>query len=124
MELDLSLLVIVAGVFAIGGSVKGVVGFGLPTIAMGLLGAMIGPDQAAAILVVPTFLTNVWQAWYGPDLMALLRRMWPMMAAIFITTVVSTKIIVTADPRITTSLVGFVLAAYACLLYTSDAADE
>jgi len=45
MEFDLSVLVAVAVVFGVAGAVKGVVGFGLPTISMGLLGALIAPDK-------------------------------------------------------------------------------
>ena len=68
-------LIFVGAVFALAGFVKGVIGLGLPTIAMGLLGVLMTPNQAAAILVVPALLTNVWQMWDGPALKALLRRL-------------------------------------------------
>ncbi|GGH27600.1 hypothetical protein GCM10007036_36240 [Alsobacter metallidurans] len=55
--------------------VKGVIGLGLPTVAMGLL-------QAASLLIVPSFVTNVWQLATGPRLGALTRRLWPMMAGV------------------------------------------
>lgn len=56
-----------AGVFAVAGMVKGVVGLGLPTVAMALLALWMAPAQAAALLVVPSLLTNVWQMrpWQG-----------------------------------------------------------
>ena len=38
------------------------IGIGLPTVAVGLLGLMMTPSQAAAILVLPSLVTNVWQA--------------------------------------------------------------
>ena len=53
--------VAVAAIFALGGFVKGVVGLGLPTIATGLLSLLMPPAQAAALLVVPSLVTNVWQ---------------------------------------------------------------
>ena len=34
---------------------------GLPTVAMGLLAVVMAPAQAAALLVVPSLVTNVWQ---------------------------------------------------------------
>jgi uncharacterized protein len=43
ISLDLSELAIVVGVFMLAGIVKGVIGLGLPTIAMGLLGALMTP---------------------------------------------------------------------------------
>ena len=49
MNLDPHQLAIVTAVFALAGVVKGIIGLGLPTIAMGLLGALMTPTQAAAI---------------------------------------------------------------------------
>ena len=66
MNLDLFELAVVAAAFVLAGVVKGVIGVGLPTIAMGVLGALMPPDRAAAILIVPALLTNVWQMWDGP----------------------------------------------------------
>jgi uncharacterized protein len=68
------LLAFAAGVFALGGFVKGVVGLGLPTIAMGLLSLRMAPAQAAALLLVPSLVTNLWQI-RGPGAAALVRRM-------------------------------------------------
>src|SRR5205807_946975 len=62
MSIDnVSVFVLVAAVFALGGFVKGVIGLGLRTITMGMLGLALPPAQAAALLVVPSLLTNVWQ---------------------------------------------------------------
>lgn len=77
----LSLLVVLT--FLLAGAVKGVIGLGLPTIAMGLLGLAMPPAQAAALLIVPSTLTNLWQLAAGGHLLALLRRLWPMLAMIF-----------------------------------------
>lgn len=80
----LSLLVI--GTFVLAGMVKGVIGLGLPTIAMGLLGLAMAPAQAAALLIIPATLTNLWQLAFGGHLPALLKRLWPMLLAIFVGT--------------------------------------
>lgn len=80
----LSLLVVLT--FLLAGAVKGVIGLGLPTIAMGLLGLAMPPAQAAALLIVPSTLTNLWQLASGGHLRALLVRLGPMLALIFIGT--------------------------------------
>ena len=80
----LSLLVVLT--FLLAGAVKGVIGLGLPTIAMGLLGLAMPPAQAAALLIVPSTLTNIWQLASGGHLRALLARLGPMLALIFIGT--------------------------------------
>src|SRR3546814_14369571 len=74
-----SLLVLAALMFLLAGFVKGVIGMGLPTVAMGLLSLAMAPAQAAALMVAPSLVTNLWQMLAGPGLMPLLRRFWPMM---------------------------------------------
>ena len=75
-------LALISLVFLLAGLVKGVVGLGLPTVAVGLLGMMMAPREAAALLVVPSLVTNVWQLAAGPAAGALARRLWPMLAGI------------------------------------------
>jgi uncharacterized membrane protein YfcA len=75
------LLVLIAAVFTLGGFVKGLIGLGLPTITMGVLSVALPPAQAAALLVVPSLLTNVWQVG-GPGMPALAKRLAPMLVAL------------------------------------------
>ena len=63
---------------AIAGFAKGLVGLGLPPIAMGLLVLTMSPVEAAALMVIPALLTNLWQGVTGPNLVPLLRRFWLM----------------------------------------------
>jgi uncharacterized membrane protein YfcA len=80
-----AVIAFVSSIFVLAGFVKGVVGVGLPTIAMGLLATVMTPAQAAALLTVPSFITNVWQA-VGPQSIPLLHRLWPMLAGICVGT--------------------------------------
>jgi uncharacterized membrane protein YfcA len=73
---------IIAAVFVLAGLVKGAIGLGLPTVAVGLLGLVMPPAHAAALLVVPSLVTNAWQLLAGPAFGGLLRRLWPMLAGI------------------------------------------
>ena len=77
----LSLLVMLT--FLLAGTVKGMIGLGLPTVAMGMLGLAIAPAQAAALLIIPSMVTNAWQLAVGGQLRALIRRLWPMQLGIF-----------------------------------------
>ncbi|MFP3518732.1 sulfite exporter TauE/SafE family protein [Pseudomonas sp. SIMBA_077] len=80
----LSLLVMMT--FLLAGVVKGMIGLGLPTVAMGLLGLAIAPAQAAALLIMPSIVTNLWQLATGGQLRALIARLWPMQLGIFLGT--------------------------------------
>jgi uncharacterized protein len=61
-----STLIFVGAVFALAGLAKGIIGLGLPTISMGLLATVMSPVHAAAILLLPSLVTNVWQMIAGP----------------------------------------------------------
>ncbi|CAM3468036.1 hypothetical protein BZK31_20785 [Pseudomonas floridensis] len=84
--LGVGLVALVFGTFLLAGAVKGVIGLGLPTVAMGLLGLAMLPAQAAALLIIPSVVTNFWQLTTGGHLGSLVRRLWPMLAMVFIGT--------------------------------------
>lgn len=73
-----TLPLMIAAVFVLAGLVKGVVGLGLPTISMALLALLMAPAEAAALLIVPSLVTNVWQIRPWKTLGALLQRLGPM----------------------------------------------
>ena len=110
--MDLGEVTIVALVFGLAGLVKGVIGLGLPTISMGLLGALMPPGQAAAILIVPALATNAWQIWDGPALKALLLRLWPVLVCTVFGTLGAAGILTKVDVRLTGALLGAILIVY------------
>jgi len=68
----------IVAVFVLAGLVKGVIGLGLPTVAMALLALGMSPAEAAALLLVPSLLTNVWQCRPWRIVPSLLRDTWPL----------------------------------------------
>lgn len=76
--MEISTLAFVFAVFLLAGFTKGIIGLGLPTISMGLLAVVLSPVEAAALLILPSLVTNVWQMLDGPHLRSLLRRLWPL----------------------------------------------
>jgi len=90
---DSNLILALAGfAFVLAGFVKGVLGQGLPTVAVGVLSLIMSPGEAAALIVIPALITNIWQAWFGPSLAPLIRRLWPTLLASFIGTFVATAL--------------------------------
>lgn len=86
-------LIAIAGfAFVFAGFVKGVLGQGLPTVAVGILSLIMSPGEATALLIIPALITNIWQAWAGPSLVPLLRRFWPTMVAICLGTWIATAL--------------------------------
>ena len=72
--LDAFTILIIAGTFLIAGTVKGVIGLGLPTVSLALLTVAIGLPEAMNLLLVPSLATNLWQAAVGGRAMTVLRR--------------------------------------------------
>jgi len=99
--------------FLAAGLVKGVTGMGLPTVAMGLLGLVMSPALAAALLVIPSFVTNVWQMFSGAAVGPLLRRLWTMLAGIAAGTVGGAALLVHIDPLWSGFGLGLALVVYA-----------
>jgi uncharacterized protein len=106
-------LLFVAAVFALAGLVKGVIGLGLPTISMGLLAIVMSPLQAAAILVLPSFLTNVWQMIAGPSLKSIVLRLWPFLVTLCLGTWAGTGLMTAISAHSSNLLLGAALLAYA-----------
>lgn len=106
-------LLFLAGTFLMAGVVKGVTGMGLPTVAMGLLGTVIPPASAAALLVLPSFVTNVWQLFSGPSVTQLVKRLWPMMLCICLGTMTGSALLVRVDPLWSGFGLGVALIIYA-----------
>ena len=96
LRMAISALAAITSIFVLAGFVKGVVGLGLPTVAMGLLAVVMTPAQAAALLVVPSFLTNAWQA-MGRELWPLTRRLWSMLLGICVGTWAGAGMLTAAD---------------------------
>jgi uncharacterized membrane protein YfcA len=112
-NLGLALTILVIATFAIAGTVKGVIGLGLPTVAMGLLGLAMAPAQAAALLIIPATLTNLWQLAFGGHLQALVKRLWPMLLAIFLGSGIGTSWIGMAGGHWVVRGLGAALLLYA-----------
>jgi uncharacterized membrane protein YfcA len=105
--------ILIGGTFLLAGLVKGVIGMGLPTVAMGLLALVLPPAEAAALLVVPSLVTNAWQLLAGPRFGALARRLWPMMAGVLVGTVAGTGVLAGDHAGIAGIGLGVALAVYA-----------
>lgn len=112
-DLDTTTMLMVVATFIIAGIVKGVTGMGLPTVAMGVLGLFMPPVLAAGLLILPSFVTNIWQLLVGPDFRAIIARLWPMMIAIAAGTLIGIRLMTAGTGIWATSALGLCLAAYA-----------
>jgi uncharacterized membrane protein YfcA len=112
MSFDSAIILAVAGTFLLAGTVKGVIGLGLPTVSLALLTVAFDLPSAMALLLVPSFVTNLWQAMTGGNAKAILLRIWPFLLMATATVWIGAAALTRVDLSLLTALLGVLLAAY------------
>lgn len=106
---------IVSAVLLLAGFVKGVVGLGLPTVSLGLLTAVFGLKAAIALMLVPSFATNLVQGLIGGQLREIMRRLWLLLVVACIAIWMSSALLAGADTVLLSVVLGLSLCLYSGL---------
>lgn len=112
---DLFSLILITLTFLLAGTVKGVIGMGLPSVSLALLTASLGLPQAMALLLVPSFVTNVWQALAGGNALRILVRIWPFLVMASMTVWLGAMALTRVNLDLLSALLGVSLVVYAVL---------
>jgi uncharacterized protein len=83
------------------------------------LSLVMAPAKAASLLIVPSFVTNVWQLAIGPSFGRLASRLWPMLAGIVLGTLAGTGLLTGSHAGQAAVGLGLLLMLYAGLGLTS-----
>lgn len=110
---DFASLLVVAGTFLIAGSVKGVIGLGLPPVSLALLTVALDLPTAMALMLIPSFATNTWQSMVGGNARAILVRLWPFLAMATLTVWIGAAALTRVNLTYLTALLGSLLIIYA-----------
>lgn len=110
-------VVFVLAVAVLAGLVKGVVGFAMPMIFISGLTLVLPPEQALAALIVPTLVTNGWQALrqgIGSAIQTVVQfRLF--LACGLVMLVISAQLVRVLDARVLYGLIGTPVALFAAL---------
>ncbi len=115
---DPFVLTVIAATFLLAGSVKGVIGLGLPTVSLGVLTAAIDLTTAMALLIFPSFVTNLVQAVMGGNGRAILLRTWPFLLMATVTVWLGAAALTRLNLAFLSGLLGALLMVYAMLSLT------
>lgn len=107
--LDPQTLLLGALVFLLSGTVKGVLGIGLPLIGVPLLSFMVPVPTAIALLSIPILLSNLWQMFQGEGLSDAVRRFWPLLLALIVGITIGARLLVEFDQATIDPLLGSLL---------------
>jgi uncharacterized membrane protein YfcA len=116
--LDLPLLgiMIVAAILFAAGMTKGVIGIGLPIVAVPLLSMVVTLPTAVAIVAIPLLLTNLSQAYRGEPIPLVLKGLWPILAGTAAGLIGGVYLLTSLSPDILKPVVGIALIAVAALM--------
>jgi uncharacterized membrane protein YfcA len=111
--LDPVTMAAIAATFLLAGTVKAVIGLGLPTVSLGLLTALLDLPTAMAVMIVPSLTTNLWQAVVGSSGRTILARIWPFLLMATVTVWIGAMALTQLDLSLLSGLLGGLLVAYA-----------
>lgn len=115
MPFEIMLLIAVAMV--VGGLVKGVIGIGLPIVVIAILTNFLEIYFVLALVIVPILVTNLWQALHAGNLMAPLKRLWPMIVMLVLGIWLGAKLVVSIDTDLLYGLIGLAVVIFTVTSY-------
>ena len=102
-------------IFLFAGIVKGLIGLGVPMITLSLMSLFQPVPSAVVITLLPSFLTNVWQAFKGGKFLILLNKLWVLILMVPPGIWVGTYFLDKFDPPLFSVILGVLLLIFASL---------
>ena len=106
-------IILVTAIFLLAGLMKGVIGFGLPTVSLGLLVMIVELPTAIALMLVPSFATNIWQSMAGGNALYIFKKIGPFLLAATLSVWLGTKLLASIDLIWATVILGVLIMVYA-----------
>ena len=108
-----STVIVILGTFLFAGMVKGIIGLGLPTISLALLTIATSLPTSMALLLVPSLVTNIWQAAVGGKFREILIRLWPLFLTAAFTVWFGVLVLSNVELTLLSALLGMLFMIYA-----------
>lgn len=108
-------MVLMAGILALAGMTKGVLGVGLPLVAVPLLSQVVSVPMAIMTLAVSGVVSNGFQAAQGRQIGQVAKRFWPLFLALVATLALSARLLVALDEHLLGLILGAILIVFTVL---------
>jgi uncharacterized protein len=99
------------------GSTKGLLGIGMPIVAVPLLNLIVDLRTTVILMAIPLIITNVPQAIQGDRIPVVLRRLWPILAGMVVGVAIGVTLLSTSNPTYLKPVVGIILLAVCALMW-------
>ncbi len=110
--MGLETIIYISLVFLLAGTIKGIIGFGLPTVSLAIATAIVGLKDAMVLVLIPSLVTNLFQASIGGQFVNLLTRTWSLLLMLCCFTWFSTSFLVGKTSVSLTVVLGALLFFY------------
>ena len=112
---DVLTILVVCFILFIAGGIRGIVGLGLPTISLALFAMMFDLVTAIVLILFPSLITNIWQAFSGSNGRIILKRTYPFIIMSLLTIWLGAYTLSTIDVYLLSLLLGSLLIIYALI---------
>jgi len=112
---DVITILIVCITLFLAGGIKGIVGLGLPTISLALFAMMFDLVTAIVLILFPSLITNIWQAFSGSHGRLILKNIYPFIIMSLLTIWLGAYTLSTIDIYLLSLLLGCLLIIYAVI---------
>ena len=110
-------LIVIAAILFVAGTTKGMIGIGLPTVAIPLLSIVLPLPTAVAALAIPVLITNLAQAFGADRIGAAFRVLWPILAGTAGGIMIGVRLLTSLSPDILKPVIGVALIGVATLMF-------
>lgn len=108
-------LLVVCAAFSLGGLVKGVSSFGLPTVSVPIIVLILPLPTTVSILAVPLILSNLYQMLAAGDIKGSIQRHWSLYVALLVTLPIGVYFLAVVNTATLSVILGIVLIAITSL---------
>jgi len=112
---EITEITLVLLIFLLAGTVKGVIGLGLPTVSLALMTALSDLPSAMALMLLPSLVTNLWQGFSDRYTRVLLTRLWPLLVTAGLAVFAGTLLFKRSSVEGLTALLGLLVLSYALI---------
>lgn len=108
-----NILIISVFVFLLAGTVKGVVGIGMPLTTIGILSQIIDPRLAVTLAIFPILVSNAWQVFRAGGAFGALKRYWRFAAALAVVVLLTSSVATRISADMLVVILGGVIVLFA-----------
>lgn len=119
LPISLPDLIIPVLALLIAGTVKGTIGLGLPTTALGVMTLSTSPRQAIAYILIPMIVSNAWQVYRSGEVLQACKRYAPFILALVITVWLTVNLTIGVSEQFLLAVLGSSIVIFAIISSTA-----